>query len=890
MVSVLAISAVLTITTRKVILDQTEHFGLFLAGQVSRTMRVFDVLPKEVEEVIGEQMVVGAQLTAHLVAIAEEAGLSHEEVLERLRTIVKETGIDEIWVTDPSGHAYLATAGVDFTFLPDPKVQPQASAFYPLLKGTKKVVVQEAMKREIDDEYFKYVAVGGVDKPRIVQLGYKARILDRLRRKVGLQRMLDDIVSLDNVLTLRMLDAHGNVLAASAKKGTTVGGFNANEKEYIQAGIATGKPQSFMESGALNVVVPLPATGNNEAAIAFVELDTRHVHQLLRRNALWAASTAALILALGTGVSLFLAAHISQPVEDLTDIARAVEAGEEICLNDGVFERMGRRHDELGHLARTFSRMIAAVSERDEQLENQNAHLDQLVAERTTELEVTRDRAEEANRTKSAFLANMSHELRTPMNAIIGYSEMLIEEAEELSPEEMIGDLKKIHGAGKHLLGLINDVLDISKIEAGKMTIFMETFDLATVVREVGSTVAPLLAPNENTLEIDCPDDIGPLHADLTKLRQTLFNLLSNAAKFTHHGKITLRVRRANKRITFSVSDTGIGMKPEQMEKLFKAFTQADASTSRKYGGTGLGLAISKRFCGMMGGDLTAESTFGEGSTFTAWLPERVEGETPAVLGPVDTEDEEPLPQRGGGPLVLVVEDDPMARELLERVLGREGYVVESASSGKEALQKARQLRPNLITLDVMMPSMDGLTVLSLLKADHATRNIPVVMISMADDKSLGLSLGAADYLAKPVDRNRLLEVLQRHVSNTSGGREVLVVDDLAENRGLLRHILEKEGWHVSEAIHGGDALEILKHRSFNLILLDLMMPEVDGFAFLTRFRASGENATTPVIVVTAKDLTREECARLRSSLVNVVERNKQSANAFLATLKALLK
>ncbi len=889
MVSVLAISAVLTISTRRVVLDQTEHFGLFLAGQVSRTMHVFEALPKEVEGVIGEQMVVGAKLTAHLVAIAEKAGLSKEELQARLQTIVKETGIDEIWVTDPTGHAYLATAGVDFTFLPDPQIQPQASNFYPLLEGKTKVVVQDAMKREIDDEYFKYVGVGGVDQPRIVQLGYKAEILDQLRKKVGLQRMLDDIVSMDNVLTLRMLDANGKVLAASAKKGVTVGELNANERAHIQQGVATDEPQSFMENGALNVVVPLPHTTHNLATVAFVELDTRHVHELLQRNALLAASTAAVIRARGRGVSLRLAGHISGPVEDLTAVAKAVEADEEVCRN-GVFERMGQRRDELGHLARAFSRMITAVSERDAQLENQNAHLDQLVADRTAELEVTRDRAEEANRTKSAFLANMSHELRTPMNAIIGYSEMLIEEAEELSPEEMTDDLKKIHGAGKHLLGLINDVLDISKIEAGKMTLYPETFDLGAVIREVGATVTPLLAPNENTLEIDCPTEIGSLHTDLTKLRQTLFNLLSNAAKFTHQGKVTLRVKREGERVIFSVSDTGIGMKPEQIEKLFLAFTQADASTSRKYGGTGLGLAISKRFCGMMGGDLSVESTFGKGSTFTAWLPERLEEEVPAILGPVGSDKDEALPQRGGGPLVLVVEDDPMARELLERVLGREGYVVESASTGEEALQKARQLRPNLITLDVMMPAMDGLTVLSLLKADHATRNIPVVMISMADDKSLGLSLGAADYLAKPVDRNRLLEVLQRHVSNTNGGREVLVVDDLAENRGLLRHILEKEGWHVSEAVHGGDALEILKHRSFNLILLDLMMPEVDGFAFLTRFRASGENAATPVIVVTAKDLTREECVRLRSSLCNIVERNKQSDNAFLATLKALLK
>jgi PAS domain S-box-containing protein len=383
------------------------------------------------------------------------------------------------------------------------------------------------------------------------------------------------------------------------------------------------------------------------------------------------------------------------------------------------------------------------------------------------ELVAAVDASEDASRAKSAFLANMSHELRTPLNAVIGYSEMLAEEAREQGLGNLLPDLDKIHSAGKHLLRLINDILDLSKIEAGKMELFAEVFDVPALVREVLGTIRPMAERRSNTVDLRCGPSVRRMRADLTRVRQVLLNLMSNAGKFTENGRVTLEVDRVGINgapwMRFRVMDTGIGMTAEQVAKLFKAFAQADASTTRKYGGTGLGLVISRQLCQMMGGEVTVESESGRGSIFTVLLPCNLEASELAA----DAEGQGALFDAAlrvpdGQASVLVIDDDRIVRDLLLRFLEKEGFRVATAADGEEGLRLAREARPSLITLDIVMPRLDGWGVLKELKADPALADIPVMVISIVDNPGLGHSLGAVEYLTKPIDWRRLATALEK--------------------------------------------------------------------------------------------------------------------------------
>jgi len=499
------------------------------------------------------------------------------------------------------------------------------------------------------------------------------------------------------------------------------------------------------------------------------------------------------------------------------------------------------------------------------------------------ELAEARDAALEATRFKSEFLANMSHELRTPLNAIIGYSEILAEDAEDSGREDELSDLQKIRSAGKHLLALINDVLDLSKIEAGKMELHLETFEVSPMLQEVVSTITPLVTKNGNQLEVRGAEGLGTLHADLTKVRQALFNLLSNACKFTSDGTITLAVTRQQVSGTewfrFAVSDTGIGISPEQMKKLFQAFSQADSSTSKKYGGTGLGLLLSRRFCQMMGGDITVESVPGEGSTFTIRLP--ADGKAPKTATVVQEGGSPAATSANGLPTVLVIDDDASARELMQRFLDRQGLHMVGAASGEEGLRLAKELRPAAITLDVLMPEMDGWAVLTALKADSELNRIPVIMATFVDERNKGFSLGATDFLTKPIDRMHLVRLLMKYRC-AHPPCPVLLVEDQKDLREMMRRLLEQEGWTVAEAENGREALTRVAENRPELIVLDLMMPEMDGFSFLEALRQNVAWRSIPVVVVTAKDLTSEDRQRLNGYVQYVVQKGSQTREDLL--------
>jgi PAS domain S-box-containing protein len=504
------------------------------------------------------------------------------------------------------------------------------------------------------------------------------------------------------------------------------------------------------------------------------------------------------------------------------------------------------------------------------------------------ELAAARDHALAASRSKSVFLASVSHELRTPLNAILGYSEMLHEDIDEKKHPELSSDLTKIHNAGKHLLQVINTILDLSKIEAGRMETFLETFDVRKLVGNVVTTIRPMARQNGNELEVWFDPEVSHLTADATKVRQTLFNLLSNANKFTGDGTIRIEVERVRQDdepwIAFRVIDTGIGMTQEQMDRLFQEFTQAHASTYKQYGGTGLGLAISRRFANMLQGDITVDSELGEGSVFTLLLPERSvtpgEEEPAEVPEPERTEDFV-IERPPGIGTILVVDDDRTVRELLNRHLTKDGFAVATAATGQEAMRLARELRPTAITLDVMMPEMDGWSVLSQLKADDELAEIPVIMLTMVSDRSMGYALGATDYLSKPIDRAKLSAVLRRYRC-AKPPCPVLVVEDEDDIRELMVRMLTKEGWAVSEASNGVEALERVSENLPELILLDLIMPEMDGFEFLAELRKRPVWRRIPVVVVTAMDLADEDNERLRGSVSRILRKGVHSHEQLL--------
>ena len=538
-------------------------------------------------------------------------------------------------------------------------------------------------------------------------------------------------------------------------------------------------------------------------------------------------------------------------------------------------------------------KLLEKTEQQRRELQKQNS---EIITQQNI-LDLKNKQLEESNKHKSVFLANMSHELRTPLNAIIGYSELLLEDAEDMGEEDFVEDLNKIKFAGKHLLSLINGILDLSKIEAGKMDLHIEKFNINEMLGEILVTAEPLALKNSNTLSTDYAEDLGEMRADLVKVRQVLLNLLSNAAKFTESGTITLKTSHKNGRVTFTISDTGIGLNPEQTDRLFEPFSQADSSTTRKYGGTGLGLTISKKFCEMMGGSINVESEEGRGSTFHVELPLTVKASEDDIIENTSkgrlnhtTKVSKKIPMKPSNKpdTILVIDDDITIHDIMQRFADKEGYNLEIAMNGKEGLQMAEAVKPQTIFLDVMMPNIDGWEVLKKLKQNPQLADIPVIMISMVDKKSMGFELGAAEYLTKPLDLEHLTKVLQKYRGHETPS--VLIVEDDPDMQEMLVRSLEKQGYETVVAENGESALQKIQENIPDLILLDLLMPQMDGFQFLVNLRTSSDWKDIPVVVVSAKNITKEDREKLSGSVQKIIEKSQLSSDDLMQKISTLIK
>ncbi|MDA9633656.1 response regulator [Pseudomonadota bacterium] len=511
-----------------------------------------------------------------------------------------------------------------------------------------------------------------------------------------------------------------------------------------------------------------------------------------------------------------------------------------------------------------------------------------LIDARTSEMETARDEARDASDQKTKFFANMSHELRTPLNAILGYGEMLYEDCEDLGYDDLLPDLKKITSSGTHLLSLINNILDLSKIEAGKMELFVTSFEIENMVQTIKDVSEPLAAKNDNGFVINLDGAMGSMSQDETKLRQCLTNFLSNGFKFTKNGTVTLDVKARTEGevefVDFAVIDTGAGMSPEGVAKVFEEYTQAERSTSANYGGTGLGLPISKKFAEMMGGDVIVTSEEGVGSVFTMSVPrecpEYNEDEVEGNVINLDDQDN----------LVVLVDDDVAMHDLIKRTISKLNLTLLGATNSEKGMELIREVKPKLILLDVLMPGRDGWSLLKECKTDKELKDIPVIMISQLNQSNLASSLGANDYLTKPIDRTHFINTLKRILGSDTQNQKVLVIDDDKDVRELLSRLLKDAGYRPIDARDGKEGLERTKDEPA-LIILDLEMPRMDGFEFLDNYiKDVPEDKRAPVLVFSGKDLTDVQEDLLKERVVGLVKKDDVSMDNLSKMIQGIVK
>ncbi|OWK27855.1 response regulator [Sphingomonas mucosissima] len=543
---------------------------------------------------------------------------------------------------------------------------------------------------------------------------------------------------------------------------------------------------------------------------------------------------------------------------------RLLEAMRRITSSGDFSIRLKPEPDPDFHtISASFNTMLAEIEVRNARLSDTAAELLQ-----------ARDEAQEASMAKSQFLANMSHELRTPLNAIIGYTDVLQEELVEAGLDRSVEDVHWIHSSARQLLTLINGILDLSKIEAGRMDLEVQEFAVAEVLREVTAMLDPIATRKGNMLHMQIDQSVGKAVSDSVKLRQCLLNLGSNACKFTENGHVFILARAEEDDLVFSVSDTGIGITEDELNRLFQPFVQADASTTRRYGGTGLGLTITWRFAELLGGSIAVESVPGEGSTFTlrikADLQRQAADEEAAELIALPVQ--AAVQRTSGRPLALIVDDEPSAMQLLARLVDQAGYDAICANGGEEGLAMAQQAKPDLILLDIGMPVVSGWQVLEALADDRHLLSIPTVVVTVDDDRRRALAAGASDHLVKPVDRTELTDILQQYSSRRTG-KVLIVEDDLATGRLHERGIAQM-GYETKVVDNGRDALAALESANFGFVVTDLRMPHIDGFQLIETISAMPEVSRPRVIVVTGKVLDEDETRQLDGKVMRLLSKN----------------
>ena len=568
-------------------------------------------------------------------------------------------------------------------------------------------------------------------------------------------------------------------------------------------------------------------------------------------------------------------------IEKMSHLADQLEGdAKTLILNDiGRMRELEKQETERGEEASVELMLLAFTRMSDE--------VNALINARTSEMEKARDEAIDAKGETSRFFANMSHELRTPLNAILGYGEMLAEDCEDLGYDDLLPDLKKITSAGTHLLSLINNILDISKIESGKMELYITSFEIEDVVDVIKDISAPLVSKNNNAFQTNIQDGIGAMRQDETKLRQCLSNLLSNAAKFTEAGTVTLEVDASLEKelemVSFKVIDTGEGMSEEGVGKVFEVYTQAERSTSAKHGGTGLGLPLSREMAQMMGGDITLTSELGVGSVFTLKLPRDCPQDehevSDSVLEGIDDDEK----------LVVLIDDDVTMHDLIKRTLNKIGLTLVGATDSEKGMQMVRETKPKLLLLDVLMPGRDGWSILRECKSDPELKDMPVIMVSQLNQDTLANSLGADDYITKPIDRELFLKTIKNILGDgDTDNNKILIIDDDENTRDLLSRMLKEGGWVPKTAKDGKEGLDQLGEDPA-LIVLDLEMPRMDGFEFLNQYiETVNEEDRCPILVYSGKDLTDVQKELLENNVEGLVRKDEVSMDELSAIVKEI--